>query len=107
MPRPKRSIDRRLVLKLSEPQRRTIRISTERLPDERTEHAYGYSTRRRDRITTADVTGQIEVYVDMGKLLALVSDALQSTGHRVQRGPLEIRAVNVAEVQGTRQVTDR
>lgn len=55
-------------------------------------------------IESAEFTGRLEVYLDMAKLLdSYAQIAFQNRNRRFIRGPIEVRVVEMKEVEGTRK----
>jgi hypothetical protein len=50
---------------------------------------------------TAEYQAQLEVYVDVDRLIKDAIRAFQNKNRRFVRGPVEVRAVNLVEIPGT------
>lgn len=72
---------------------------------ERVDHGTrGWTQRSFSKRTTAMLTGDIEVYIDLTRLEQYIGTAFRNKQRRFVRGPVEVRAVNLKEVEGTREV---
>lgn len=88
--------------------RRRVALSRERY-QETGEHPNGVKyTSYKFRDETVELEGQLEIYVDMDKIVDHYAQvAFNNKKRRFVRGPIEVRVVNCAEVPGTRRTDTR
>ena len=85
------------------PIRRRIELSSKR-HEERREHEHGHSITNRWETESAEFEAVLETYIDFDQIISKwAQKAMSNKNKRAKVGPIEVRAINVKEIEGTRQ----